>query len=367
MLNDDVAALFKPFSSGGFTIRNRVVMAPMSRYFAVDGVPVEETVDYYARRAEGGVGLIITEGASPDHPAAAARAGVPHFHGAALGVWKRVAAKAQSHGARIFVQLWHTGIEANDPSGASPVAPSRLSPPWPARHVPMSTFDVNAVITSYAEAARSAYELGFDGVNLHGAHGYLIDQFLWQETNHRDDEYGGSIDRRSRFAAELVAAVREHTSPRFVIMFRFSQWKIRDYGAEIAVTPAALETVLRPLVDAGVDLFDASTRRFWEPAFASDPKNLAGWTHALTTVPTMTVGSISLASARRPAPGEPEITPGMAAHNIRELARRLGADEFQLAAVGRALIANPDWANIVQQGDFETLRPYEPGMLATLV
>jgi 2,4-dienoyl-CoA reductase-like NADH-dependent reductase (Old Yellow Enzyme family) len=133
-----------------------------------------------------------------------------------------------------------------------------------------------------------------DGVEIHGAHGYLIDQFFWEGSNRRDDEYGGDLAGRSRFAIELIQAVRAAVGPDFPIIFRFSQWKQQDYTARLVQTPQALAAFLQPLSEAGVDIFHCSTRRFWEPEFDGSELNLAGWTRQLTGKPTITVGSVGL-------------------------------------------------------------------------
>lgn len=367
MALSNVSPLFEPLTVGALRLRNRVVMAPMSRYFAVDGILPAESTSYYARRAEGGVGLVITEGATPDHAAAAFRNGVPQFHGAALAKWKEVAKEVHASGSHIVAQLWHAGLERSVASSmAVAIAPSKIQAPWAPHHRAMTYSDMNMVVQAFATSARAAQDIGFDGVNIHGAHGYLIDQFFWQRTNLRNDEFGGSLDRRARLAADIITAVREKTSPDFLIMFRFSQWKVRDYEASLASDPSELAAFLAPLVHAGVDIFDASTRRFWKQEFLNDARNLAGWTHSVTGLPSMTVGSISLSSPRRLMPDMPECSPKLASENIQVLTQRLRAGEFQLAAVGRALIANPNWVEIVRRGAYEELVPYEKRMLESL-
>ena len=121
------------------------------------------------------------------------------------------------------------------------------------------------VMASYTRAAVAARELGFDGVELHGAHGYLIDQFFWDGTNQRTDRYGGSLEARLTFAVELVQAIRDAVGPDFPVVLRFSQWKLGDYGCKMLKTSNELERFLLPLASAGVDVFHASTRRFNDP------------------------------------------------------------------------------------------------------
>jgi 2,4-dienoyl-CoA reductase-like NADH-dependent reductase (Old Yellow Enzyme family) len=204
--------------------------------------------------------------------------------------------------------------------------------------------------------------MGFDGVELHGAHGYLIDQFLWERTNRRTDAYGGTPARRARFAAEVIAEIRRRTRPDFPIAIRISQWKMSDYAARMVTTPKELEAMLGPIVDAGVDLIHCSQRRFWEPEFEGADLNLAGWVRKLSGRPTMTVGSVSL---------DNELLSSMAGENARvtgvgRLVRMFERGDFDLVAVGRALIANPDWVRKVQTGDWQSLQPYTQGSLASL-
>ncbi len=139
----------------------------------------------------------------------------------------------------------------------------------------MTQADIDDVVAAFAKAAADAERVGFDGVELHGAHGYLIDQFLWAGTNRRTDAYGGDPVARTRFAVEIVQAVRSAVSPGFPVVFRFSQWKADHYDARLAETPEELEAILTPLATAGVDAFHASTRRYWLPEFDGSDLNLA--------------------------------------------------------------------------------------------
>lgn len=230
----------------------------------------------------------------------------------------------------------------------------------------MTAFDIDNVIDAFAESAAAAYSIGFDGVNIHGAHGYLIDEFLWSETNLREDSYNGDILSRTRFAVELVQEVRRRTSQEFTIMFRFSQWKASRYDAKLVETPQALEQLLLPLVDAGVDIFDAYTRRFWLPEFADSNLNLAGWAKKISGLPTMTVGSVSLESPRRESPASKEATPRVALENITAVCEMLDRGDFDLVGIGRTLLANPSWCKLVSDNVYTELRPYHPEMLSAL-
>jgi 2,4-dienoyl-CoA reductase-like NADH-dependent reductase (Old Yellow Enzyme family) len=354
-------ALFTPFSIKNVTLPNRIVMAPMTRSFSPRGIPGEDVAAYYRRRAEGGVGLIITEGTYPPHPAAGFDPKVPCLYGeAALQGWRRVVDQVHAAGGHIFSQLWHLGMQVS--SGPPPL--DGQHPVGPSGDYAMTPPEIDAAIQAYAQAARSAQEIGFDGVELHGAHGYLIDQFFWEKTNKRTDRYGGDLVARTRFGAEVIREVRRRVGPEFPVALRFSQWKIGDYDAKLAATAGELELFLRPLVDAGVDIFHCSTRQFWVPEFEGSNLNLAGWTKKLTGKPTITVGSVTLDA---PLMTGSRSLDAVRCTGIDALLERLERGEFDLVAVGRALIANPDWAQKVRSGTLLKLRPFDRGLLTSLV
>ncbi len=370
MTNTD--SLFKPFALGDLQLSNRVVMAPMTRACSPGNVPNEQVVEYYRRRAAGGAGLIITEGTCVDHLAAHGYPNVPDFHGAeALAGWKQVVDAVHAEGGRIAPQLWHVGAIRRpgvNPGGDTPgYSPSGIAQSGNAKvtgHA-MTRTDIAEVVAAFARAAADAKAIGFDAVEIHAAHGYLIDQFLWEGTNRRDDEYGGDLAGRSRFAIEIVKAVREAVGPEFPIILRWSQWKQQDYSARLVDTPAQLEAFLQPLSDAGVDIFHCSTRRFWEPEFEGSDLNLAGWTKQLTGKAVITVGSVGLNADFLPNDGTANFRAAEPA-SLDNLMQRLNEDEFDLVALGRSLIANPDWANQVRKGEFDKLRPYDKALLKEL-
>ncbi|QTH25003.1 NADH:flavin oxidoreductase (plasmid) [Rhizorhabdus wittichii] len=383
----DLSILFEPVTVNGVTLPNRIAMAPMGRNFADDGVPPAGLADYFARRARGGVGLCIGEASRVDHPVASNDTLHTAFHGQdALGVWRTVVDAVHAEGGCFIPQIWHAGM-LRSPVSDHPQIPSPHLPPvgpsgwaeplvhtagWvtPIREAAqigeaMTDSDIADVIASFARATVEARDMGCDGVNIHGAHGYLIDQFFWTRTNLRDDDYGGDLLNRTRFAAELVSAARAAAGPDFPIFFRWSQWKQQDYHCKIAETPGELETFLRPLVDAGVDMFDCSTRRFWEPEFEGSALNLAGWTKKLTGKPTMTVGSVGLERANFADDAESSMSDSGLA-SLDPLIDRLEAGEFDLVGVGRMLITNPEWANQVREGRDHEIRPYSNTHLMAL-
>jgi len=354
-------ALFQPFCFKGVTLPNRVVMAPMTRSMSPGGVPGPDVAAYYRRRAEGGVGLIVTEGTYPPDAAAGFDPKVPRLYGeAALNGWRHVVEQVHAAGGHIFSQIWHLGMQIS--SGPPPAEGQH--PVGPSGQYAMSQAEIDRAIHAYGQAAESARGVGFDGVELHAAHGYLVDQFFWEKTNHRTDGYGGSLENRTRFAAEVLREIRRRVGPEYPVALRFSQWKIDDYEAKIVTSPAELERFLQPLVDAGVDIFHCSTRRCWEPEFEGSHLNLAGWTKKLTGKPTITVGSITLGADVMTSFGSPE---KVEVTGIEDVLDRLERGEFDLVAVGRALIANPNWASQIKAGAIADLRPFDRSVLAKLV
>ncbi|MDX3262277.1 NADH:flavin oxidoreductase [Streptomyces sp. NPDC093228] len=360
--------LARPVTLNGLTVPNRIVMAPMTRQFSPGGVPGEDVVSYYARRAAAGVGLIVTEGTYVGHESAGQSSRIPRFHGEEqLAGWAGVAEAVHAAGGTIMPQLWHIGMvrrQGQPPFADAPaVGPSglRLDGTEGAGRA-MTQQDLDDVIGAFAAAAAEAERIGFDGVELHGAHGYLLDQFLWAGTNRRADAYGGDPVARTKFAAEIVAAVREAVSPHFPVVFRYSQWKQEAYDARLAQTPQELESILTPLAAAGVDVFHASTRRYWLPEFEGSDLNLAGWTKKLTGKQVITVGSVGLdGDFLRGFQGE-----GAPVKGIDNLLDRLERDEFDLVAVGRALLQDPEWAAKVLTDRFDEVKPYDAAALKTL-
>ena len=364
--------LFRPFELGDMTLKNRIVMAPMTRNFSPNNnIPGDNVVEYYRRRAEGGVGLIVTEGTCVGHIGASGYPGVPYFYGEERLVgWKKVVNAVHEVGGKIAPQLWHVGAVRKTgtmPEGDVPgYGPSGMNVPGKVNREVMTQKDIYDVIGAFAQAAADAKETGFDAVELHGAHGYLIDQFFWEGTNQRNDHYAGSIESRGRFAVELIEAVRQAVGPDFPIIFRWSQWKLQDYSARLAKNPQELERFLLPLSNAGVDIFHCSQRRFWEPEFEGEELNLAGWTRKITGKPAITVGSVGLDAVFTPKPGEMTFREADPA-SLDTLLDRMNEKEFDLVAVGRALISNPAWVNLVQEKRMDELKPFRKENLGELV
>ena len=212
--------LFKPLTVGNLQVPNRIAMAPMTRSRAINNVPNDLMAEYYAQRAS--AGLIITEGTAPS-PSGLGYARIPGiFSGQQVEAWKKVTHAVHEQGGRIFLQLMHTGRVAhpqNLPEGFSPVAPSvvklQTTKMWVDQAglvgIPepkaLTTAEVYDVIDDYITAAQNAMHAGFDGIELHGANGYLIKQFINPYTNQRTDEFGGRLEGRAQFLLDIVEGV----------------------------------------------------------------------------------------------------------------------------------------------------------------
>jgi 2,4-dienoyl-CoA reductase-like NADH-dependent reductase (Old Yellow Enzyme family) len=236
--------------------------------------------------------------------------------------------------------------------GAPVIGPSGISFDGTPHGTEASAADIDAIIASFARAAATAKETGFDGVELHGAHGYLLDAFLWSTTNQRTDRYGGSAASRARLGAEVVTAVRDTVGPEFPIVFRCSQWKGADFDARIASTPDELDTILGPLTDAGLSAFHVSTRRYWLPAFDREDRTLAGWTKTLTGIPTIAVGSVGVAS---PFLENDTTAPSLSLVRLLDLFEK---DEFDMVGLGGAVLSDPEWTSKLRRGSVDEIRPY---------
>jgi len=347
-------------------------MAPMTRSFSPGHVPNQKNIEYYQRRAANDVGLIITEGTCVGHKAANGYPNVPYFYGEqALAGWKKVVEAVHSEGGKIMPQLWHVGGVRKDnlePDESVPAySPSGLLSPNKPNGVAMSQTDIDAVIDAFVEAAVAAQKLGFDGVEIHGAHGYLLDQFFWEKTNLRTDKYGGDLQQRTGFAVEMIKKMRTGVGADFPIVLRFSQWKLQNYALKLADTPEQLADFLNPLVDAGVDIFHCSTRRFWEPEFTGSDLNLAAWTKKLTGKPTITVGSVGLDGGF-----VDEENRGMRSHagisteQFDWIEQSLKSGDYDLVAVGRCLLQDPEWVHKLQDQRYDQMIAYSAKALNSL-
>jgi 2,4-dienoyl-CoA reductase-like NADH-dependent reductase (Old Yellow Enzyme family) len=376
------APLFRPLRIHDLVLKNRVVMAPMGKGHAIEGVLDADYPAYYRRRAEGQAGLIIGGATAVPHANAANDIHEPHFHGAAvLAAWQRACDEVHAAGGCIMPQLYHAGLQgvAQTPPPWPLIGPSAqwLPPPQADGSAgalqtvgkPMSQADIDAVIEAFATAVANAQRLGFDGVELHAAHGFLIDQFFWEKTNLRTDRYGGDLRDRTRFAAEVVAECKHRVGPRFPLFMRISQFKMTDYTAQLARTPADLACFLEPLVDAGVDVFDCSQRRIAQPTFEGSDLNLAGWVKKLTGLPTASCGGVGLSqdAATFGTAGVYGMQAQPSVAQLDQLCERLDRAEFDLVSVARAMLGDAQWAAKVARGLDRELQPFRAELMTTLI
>lgn len=233
----------EPFGLGSLPLRNRFAVAPMTRVSATpEGVPTAQMSEYYREYAAGGFGLIVTEGVYTDATHSQGYFGQPGMVTAAqIAGWRAVTDSAHEAGAAIVAQLMHAGaISQGNTLGFETIGPSAVVPrgqmmadyggaggPWSAPRE-MTVRDIDQVVTGFAVAAANARDAGFDGVEIHGANGYLLDQFLTDYTNLRTDEYGGPVRNRVRLIAQVLAAVRDAVGD-FPVGVRLSQTKVNDF------------------------------------------------------------------------------------------------------------------------------------------
>ncbi len=360
---------FKPCTLGALSLKNRITMAPMTRRMAPkDGIPTESIINYYRRRAAGGTALIISEGTFIDSKHAHDSFSVPRFETEAQWEgWKKVAEAVHKEGSAFVPQLWHIGRRAIDPIGPSI---SQAPPQIDGRIGPivrkMTAEDFVQVTESYVTAAKAAQSIGCDAIEIHGAHGYLLDSFLSSATNHRTDQYGGTLENRMRFPLAIVQAVRKAVGSKLPLIFRTSQWRADDFEEVKFPTPAEFKTWVNALAKAGINILHISTRRVTDPAFPLDDPHLtlAGWARKLSHLPVIGVGStctsITLENYKSNNNEPDRVTDPMPQLSLIE------SGEIDLLAIGRSFIANPDWVKKVHSGKWQALKPFHKEMLSTL-
>lgn len=371
----DLTPLFQPLRIRGMDLANRFVMSPMTMMTSPGGRPGEKVLEHYRSRAEGGTGLVVTEGIGIDHPAAVDHSAIPRLDAPeAVDAWRTVVDAVHAAGAPIVSQLWHVGPlwganamwDTEHRAELEEVRPMRPSGLWGHKGVttypddeverwlepiePMTEAEIEDCLSAYARSAALAVDAGFDAVEIHGGHGYLPDAFVWSETNERTDRWGGDLSARAGFAAEIVRRVRAEIGPDRPLFYRFSQHTQQDYKTLKAASPDDLGVYLGALVEAGVDLLDASARRFDAPAFpelggADGELSLAGWAKRLTGALAMGVGGVGVATTLREAREGRKAADDGSGDNIHLAAAAVGRGEFDLLAVGRMHLKNPGYVD----------------------
>jgi len=327
----DLAALFLPGHIGRMELRNRLVQAPLFTFFATPGGEASERiVEYYRERARGGVGLIISENAAIDWDLGKVGNPLRVDHdrfGAGLA---RVAEAVHNEGGRIALQLYHAGRQTSYASiraGAQPIAPTGgLTNPGSSPPRAITHDEISVLVESYAAAARRALQAGFDAVELHGAHGYLLAQFLSPKTNQRQDEYGGWLEHRARFNLEVVSAVRRAVGPEFPIIYRMSVEEPYEGGLSLQ-DGVAFAKMLASHVDA-VSVSAGNQETGTIITSLGQPGNLLPYALAVreqVEVPVIGVGRLD--------------------RRLIEAAAAVGDNRLDFVAIGRGQLAEPAFAN----------------------
>ncbi len=360
----DYSSLFEPLRLGKVTLRNRFAMPAMQIGYTRDCAPTPQMVAHLRDRARGGLGLMFSESCAPDHPSAYWQQGFAAINPRTRPAWAEVVEAVKGEGAAFLMQLWHPGamrtpvkgfVHADTPT----LSPSGLAQAGRANGQAMSAAELDDIAAAFVRAAQDAKAIGADGVELHAAHGYLFDQFLWSETNQRGDRFGGeALEDRARYPLAIAAEIRAACGPDFVISIRFSQFKEVDYGAKVFATPDELGRFIALAEAAGLTMLNVSSRRFTKPEWPElDPRlNIAGWAKKLGRLPVMTIGSVGLSSdifADLFDKEDPSLQIGA---DLAELASRRAAGEFDIAGIGRMLIANPELVAKVAAGEVDKLQ-----------
>ena len=385
-MSNPYSPLFAAIELSSLKLKNRVVMAPMTRSFCgLEGLPSPDVSAYYAARAAGGVGLIVTEGVVVNMADARGYGGVPGItNDAQVDAWRGVVSAVHAEGGAIAPQLWHAGRLAHTrgTGGVQPLAPSAVQaggayldvadPSTLTGEIPyelpraMTTAEIEIVIQQFADAAVRSVEAGFDAIELHGASGYLIHEFMNPESNQRTDEFGGDVQRRAEFPVRIVKAIKAAIGADTPVIMRLAQFAINDFEWQTWADPRELAITLKCLVDAGVDLFHASSHRLNTPAFpqlqGETGRSLSAYIKELSGRPTIAVGGVSYSATVFESLGGSECTVTDPIDAV-EMLEKGNAD---LIAVGRALISNPDWCHKVEAGEWQSLAPFGREALMSL-
>jgi len=295
--------LFTPFTINQFTFKNRIGVAPMTRMSSrEDSVPRADVLEFLVRRARRDAAIVYTEAIVTDYESAQGYPGQARLlTQRQIDAWRPVVAAIHKEGAVAIMQMFHCGRMAwpeINPAGRV-IAPSSVTPeqdnpltgqPYP---VPdeMSRFDIDHAIQGFVETARGAVAAGFGGIEIHGAHGYLISNFLSSYSNQRNDGYGGSVENRFRFAHEVIQAVRNAVPEDRLLTFRISDWGVADPQVSLFGTKDEYQQVIRMLDQEPIDAISVSTYSYSDKAFGTQ-QSMAQVTRAVTDRALMICGKI---------------------------------------------------------------------------
>ena len=350
--------LFTPLRvGGGLSLSNRLAVAPMTRVSATaDGHATKQMVDYYEAFAAGGFGLVITEGIYTDKAHAQGYLFQPGLaDDTQRDAWRTVVDRVHANGGRIVAQLMHAGaLSQGNPhrittKGSSAVLPTGQQMAFYRGEGPyrmpeaMSAEDISEAVEGFAQAARRAQEAGFDGVEVHSANGYLLDQFLTAYTNLREDRYGGSLANRLRLTVDVIQAVRRSTTESFVVGVRTSQGKVNDFTHKWAGGEADAEQIFGMLGALAIDYLHTTEFEAWRPAFGEHGPSLAALARRHVSVPVLANGSLHDATQ---------------AHGV------VARQEADFVSLGRGALTHADWPARLRSG--EVHETFDQGLLAPI-
>ncbi len=351
------ASLFSPLKLGKHVLRNRLAVAPMTRVSATaDGLATPRMASYYAAFAAGGFGLVVTEGVYTDTAYSQGYLFQPGLTSSLQrDAWRVVVDGVHSHGACIVAQLMHAGaLSQGNPFRPETKGPSAVQPkgqqmgfyrgdgPYQVPK-PMSLVDIQEVVSGFAEAAALAKAAGFDGVEIHGANGYLLDQFLTDHSNVRNDKYGDGLEGRLKLIVEVIDATRRAVGEDFLVGLRISQGKVNDFVHRWAGGEADAELIFRTLGQQPIDYLHTTEFEAWQPAFAEGGPSLAALARRYVTVPVLANGSL---------------------HDPTRAASLLDGGEADMVSLGRGALTHPDWPARVRAG--MPLDPFDGGILSPI-
>jgi len=295
--------IFSPFKLKGFTLKNRIGVAPMTRMSSLrDSIPRQDVFDFLVRRAKNGAAIVYTEAIVTDYESAQGYPGQARLvTQRQIDAWRPVVRAIQKEGSMAIMQMFHCGRmawpdinPANRVIAPSDIAPKQINPltgePYPVPDV-MTQFDIDHVIFGFVETARGAIEAGFDGIEIHGAHGYLINNFISSYANKRTDSYGGSVENRFRFAHEVIQAVKKVMPDDRLLTFRISNWGIADMEVSLFNTKTEYQEIIKTLSKEPIDAISVSTYGYKDNVFGTD-RNMAQITREVTDLPLMICGQI---------------------------------------------------------------------------
>lgn len=337
--------IFSKFQLKQYQLKNRIGVAPMTRTSAQkDSIPRQDVLDFLVTRAKNGAGIVYTEAIVTDYESAQGYPGQARLlTQRQIDAWKTVTDAMRSHDAVSIAQMFHCGRMAwpeINPAGRviapSPVTPQQDNPLTGSPYtVPdeMTPFDIAHVVNGFAETAKGAIAAGFDGVEVHCAHGYLINQFLSAYSNKRTDAYGGSLENRFRFAHEVIQAVREVVPADRLLTIRISNWGIADMAVSLFENREEWQGLIKLFAREPIDAISVSTYNYAEPAFGTE-RTMAQLTREVTGLPIMICGKIH-------------------DRNTAEDALK----DADIILSGKSLLLNPDWIADVKAG--KEMPPYK--------